>query len=186
MSTATDGPPQASSEMGFYLAQYDIDGLPETIDFRKLSELSPKWLGLCGEFLREYGDSFDAAWSGPLARFRIRFTSAPSVALATVLVHGRVAASLALVSGQAPSAEKEVLELFVASLRGVRVVQAAAASSEPFGDLAALVPRPLMVVVPWPDPEISDEDYGLVSELSIHLAGAFFAGLAQDWPPRKT
>lgn len=73
-----------------------------------------------------------------------------------------------------PAAESTVLDLFIASLRKVEMVRATASSDEPFAEVLRIRERPLLVVVPWPDPEISDPDEALVRKLGVHLAGAFF------------
>ena len=159
---------------GFFVAPFGTDGEPEGLDRWELSELSHKWLTICGEFLEHYGDCFDAAWSGPLSHIETRFTSAAGAALVTFRVRGRPVSISALAKGQSPQAESEVLNMFVESLRRINLVKAAATSPEPFQKVLNIEERPLMIVVPWPDAEVSDQDHELVRELELHTAGAFF------------
>ena len=42
----------------------------------------------------------------------------------------------------------------------------------PFVDLSAIPDRPLLVVVPWPDALITDQEHDLSKELMVHFAGA--------------
>jgi len=64
--------------------------------------------------------------------------------------------------------------MFVDSLRNVRRVQLGATKAEPFGGVLELQQRPVFVVVPWGDQQISDDDHELVMELALHTAAAFF------------
>ena len=96
--------------------------------------------------------------------------------IVTFMVHTKVASSLLLLRGSSPIAEREAMTLFIDSLRRVKVVKTLAASATPFSDICTIDPRPVLVVVPWPDPEISQNDHELVRELELHLAGAVFAG----------
>jgi hypothetical protein len=55
------------------------------------------------------------------------------------------------------------------------MVQAAAPHGMAFQAALTLRQRPLMIVVPWPDDSISEDDHRLVRDLALHLAGAFLA-----------
>ena len=103
----------------------------------------------------------------------------PDCALVTFTSRGRLTASVLLATGQVAAAESQLLQMFVDSLRRVDVAKSAAASAEPFGKVLTLRERPIMIVVPWPDDAVPDEDHEVVSELAVHLAGAFF-GLNQQ------
>jgi|SRR5581483_2269172 len=159
---------------GFSVAAFGIDGEVQGIDRWDFEKLSSKWLRICGEYLEHHGASFDASWSGPLAHIQTKFTSASGAALVTFGVKGKLAASVALASGLTPATESSVLKMFVNSLRGVELVAAAAQSPEPFREVLAIEERPLMLVVPWADSEVSEQDQALIRELAIHTAGAFF------------
>jgi hypothetical protein len=160
---------------GFFIAVFGIDGEPEGFDYWDLSSLSEKWLTLCKEFLEHHGSAFDEAWSGPLSHIATRFTAGSGAALATFRVSGRLVALLALASGHSPQAEHEVVSMFVESLRGLDLIRAATSSPKPFQGMLDIKERPLMIVVPWPDESITDQDHNLVRELGLHTAGAFFA-----------
>jgi hypothetical protein len=165
----------AEQEPGFYVAPFGIDGEPEGIDYWKIERLSPKWLAICDRHLELHGTSFDIPWGGNLAHIQMKFTSASGIALVTLSVRGKPSASIAIATGNLPSAETEVLNMFVDSLRRTTLVQHAAAASIPFQNVLVIKERPLMIVVPWPDSNISKQDHALVRELAIHTAGAFVA-----------
>lgn len=159
--------------MGFSVAPFGIDGESEGIDIWEMQKLSEEWLAVCSHHLELYGESFDINWKGNLAHIGMKFTSAAGAALVTYSVHGRPAASLALVSGSS-TAEAEGLKMFVDSLLASKVVQVAATTSDAFQSVFKIKERPLMVVVPFPDSYVADRDHALVRELAIHTAGAFF------------
>jgi hypothetical protein len=164
---------------GFFIAPFVIDGESEGIDYWEIAKLSGKWLAICADHLEKHGSSFDAPWPGHLSYLSTRLTAASGAALVTFRVHGKLASSVALASGRSPAADAEVLKLFVESLRRVRLVVASAQSLEPFEKMLAIVERPVMVVVPWPDTGISDQDHAVVRELELHTAGAFFSAAGQ-------
>jgi hypothetical protein len=43
-----------------------------------------------------------------------------------------------------------------------------------------------MIVVPWPDDSISEDDHGLVRDLALHLAGAFLTWRDEQIGPGTT
>jgi hypothetical protein len=159
---------------GFHAAAFAANGELEGVGRWDPTKLSQKWRGICGEFLAAHGARFDTAWGGELAHIRTKFTASAGVALATFKVREKIASSLALTTGRAQAAESTVLHMFVESLRRNEVVRATAAGDEPFAAVLEIPERPLLVVVPWPDPEISDPDEALVRKLGVHLAAAFF------------
>lgn len=83
---------------------------------------------------------------------------------------------MALLSGQRHSVESSLLDMFVSSLRATDIVKACAESEAPFQAMLEVKMRPLMLVVPWGDERVSEQDRELVQELSLHVAGAFFKG----------
>lgn len=159
---------------GFFVAAFALDGTLEGIGRWSFEELSDKWLTLCDEYLAVHTSSFDELWSGNLAHIRTRLTRSSGVALVTFSAHGRVGVSIALASGARTAASSSVLKMFVNSLRNVTAVRSSTQSPEPFQQVLTVEERPVMMVVPWADPEISDQDDALMRELSIHLAAAFF------------
>jgi hypothetical protein len=159
---------------GFFIAAFGIDGECEGTDYWDFEKLSSKWLNICEEHLAQHGASFDAPWNGRLSHIQTKFTAASGVALVTLSAYGRLGVSVALASGHSSDAETSVLKMFVNSLRGAQLVNVASQSQEPFQDVLAIKERPVMIVVPWAAPEISEQDHALLRELSIHIAGAFF------------
>jgi hypothetical protein len=165
-------------EDGFFVAPFGIDGQQEGCEFVERQRLSVKWLKICGEHLDRHGASFNEPWSGTLAQIHTKFTSAQGVALVTFQVGGRVAASLVLATGASLQAEAQTMQMFVESLRRSAIVQSASADAKPFEAVLSIRERPVMIVVPWPDEAVSEEDHALVRELALHMAGAFLSGPA--------
>jgi hypothetical protein len=159
---------------GFCVAAFAFDGQLEGTGYWELGKLSGKWLAICREHLAHHGDVFDVPWAGALSHIRVKLTAGSGVALLQLSVNERPATSIALASGRDPVAEARALEMFVASLRRVNVVRAAAGASEPFQDALTLRDRPAMITVAWPPTGAARQDHQLVRELSVHLGGAFF------------
>jgi hypothetical protein len=171
----SQGGQSGTDERDFLVAAFGIDGELEGTARFPFAKLSGKWLKICEEFLAAHGPVFEAGWSGNLAHIHTRLTSSSGAALVTFSANGKPAASIALASGLSATAELSVLEMFIHSLRRVEAVAAAATADDPFRDILHIKERPVMIVVPWPVAETSDQDHALVRELSTHLAGAFFS-----------
>ncbi len=140
---------------------------------RSFAELSPRWLAFCRQLIDEFGPVFKRVIPiPPLAHITVQLTTIDAASLVTIYVRDRVANSAIALSGGNPQAEREALTRFVDSLRRTLLVQQAAPNSKPFEAAFTLNDRPLYIVVPWPDPQISDEDQALVLELDNHLAAA--------------
>lgn len=167
-----DNRPAIDAE-GFYLAAFGVDGVLEGEGHWDHQDLSERWLTLCDELIAEKGMNFDHQWTGPLSKIRTKMTSANGAGICTFFVNERTVSSVLLLRGIEPQSELEVSTMFVESLRATPLVAAASGSSEPFADVLSIVQRPLMVVVPFPDPTVSDQSYDLVRELSLHLSSAF-------------
>ncbi|MFS2205191.1 hypothetical protein [Variovorax sp. Varisp36] len=163
----------------FFVAAFGIDGEFVGIKKESLDSLSDKWIYICRDYLRHYGEDFDVPWSGNLSHIRTKFTSEAGAALATFSVDGKIASSIALSTGFSKEAELLVLKMFANSLRRIEIVKNSAKSSEPFEEIFSIDDRPLMILVQWADPEISEQDLHLIRELSLHFAAAY---LMQDRP----
>jgi hypothetical protein len=165
---------QDKQESGFYILPFGIDGEPVGIGFWDMSKLSEDLLCLCKEYLELPGTILEASRDEYLLHIRTKMTSTLGTAVITFLVHGRSASSVLLMSGLSPLVENDVEQLFVDSLSKTILVQSAAGLSKPFDGIISAKERPLMIVVPWPDANISDKDYQIIRDLSLHLAAVFF------------
>lgn len=161
-----------TSAPGFHVAAFAIDGTMEGFDFWPSNKLSEKWLKICRQYLTQHGNVFEASWAGNLSHIQTKVTKASGAALVTFSVRGKLAASLAMASGRSSAADDEVLRMFVDSLRRVELVRAVSRSARPFESIISIAKRPLLVVVPWPESTISDDDHACVQELAIHLTAA--------------
>ena len=160
---------------GFFVLPFGMDGEPVGLGFWEQSRLSEEWLKVCRNYLEAHGSAFEAAWSGNLTHVRTKLTSASGAAVVTFVVQQKVVLSVLLLTGSSLPGEDSVAQMFVESLRRSAPAQAAAQSASPFSSVFSEGHRPLMVVVPWPEATVSDQDHELIRELGLHLAGAFFA-----------
>ena len=161
-----------ANNSGFFMAPFAVDGTSQGVARWEPERLSARWLGLCRAFLDGRGASIDTFWDGALSHVRTKITRGSGVSMVIMWIRGVPAASLACVSGRWPDAEPEALRMFVDSLRKIELVRAAATSAPAFEQMLTISDRPLALVVPWPDPRMSDQDHEVIRELSIHLAGA--------------
>jgi hypothetical protein len=159
---------------GFHVAPYAPDGVPSETGFWEYGKLSPRWLVTCEAFLRSNGESFSSSWEGNLRHITTKLTSATGSALVTFAAKGTIAVSGLLLSGSNVQSDSEVASMFVESMRRIHAVRWASPLPKPFDSVLSLAERPLAVVVTWGWDAVSDEDHGLVKELFLHLAGAFF------------
>jgi hypothetical protein len=160
----------------FYIAPFAIDGELAGIAPLSMSALSPRWLGFCREFIGKNGKSFSCTIpQQSLRHISLQITSGDGATLATFSANGEIVSSAAALAGTNPMADTQVLRMFVESLRTAYLVGAASGSSEPFEQAFHIEERPLYIVVPWPNPTVSDTDHDLVRELNNHLAGALLA-----------
>ena len=153
----------------FHVAPFSCDGDLLGIAEWDVATLSDRWLGFCRELLSTHGPIFTTTLPGPLHRVGIRFTSAQGAALATFSFDGVPVASSALLRGEAPAAERELLLMFVQSARGLDVVRTSQQSTEPFEEIFGIHLRPLHTVITFG----GSEDANIIPELGNHLAGAF-------------
>lgn len=158
----------------FYVAPFVFNGELQGVDTWQISELSPCWLEFGREVLRDGGPSFSASLPAPFQRASLRFTSACGTALATFSFDGVIVASSAYLRGDDPIAEKQLLEMFIESLRRVPVVRQSQISPHPFAEVFSITKRPLHVVVTWGSSPAEDSE--MVTQLDLHFAGGFLDG----------
>jgi hypothetical protein len=157
----------------FFVAPFAPDGELLGVGSWQLSDLSPKWLNFCERMLRDLGPVFRVPLEHNLSHLEVKLTSTNGAGLGTFYAHGQIALSTAYLRGQDSDAELEVLRMFISSLRRVDVVKGLQRERLPFEDALTVRERPLHVVVVWGNPNVSEEDQGLIQELSNHFAGAF-------------
>jgi hypothetical protein len=162
-------------EIKFDSALFAPDGELLGVQTCVVSELSQKWLVICRSVIDSFGDSFQYQFKDNLSHLKMNLTSAGSGGLGSFYVHDNIVLSTAYLRGFEPSAEDEMLEMFIASLRRVDLVQKLQSDKPPFEEMFNLKQRPLQVVVIWGNTRVSDEDQDLAFELSDHFAGAFLS-----------
>jgi hypothetical protein len=168
----------SGTERGFYVAPFGPDGELLDVGFWAEDTLSSEWLSVCDASLdHAIRDSQRHSWGAELGRIETRVTARSGAALVTFYVDQVVVLSSALLSGRDEAREAEVIALFVETLRSNRLVQLAAgeAATTAFEQVRSVQQRPLAVVVVWHPDSISDDDMGVVRDLALHLAWAFFS-----------
>lgn len=164
-----DSPPSGI----FYAAPISIEGHLVGVGQWRLADLSPRWVEFCKQLLEQHGENFRTALPSPLHRLELSYTSAKGTALVTFTAAGQIASSAVYLRGENPSAEKEVLGMFVESFTrscGERQLQV---EQNHLQAAIGLKERPLHLVVAWASPAVNDDDYRLVTELGNHLAAAY-------------
>ncbi|MGC5799353.1 hypothetical protein [Sphingomonas sp. NFX23] len=156
----------------FSIAPFGLDGSLEGRAVWNVADLSPKWIGVCSDLIRENGTTFDKSLGGNLNHLSIKFVSANAAALVTISIHNRPVLLGAFASGKEPQSDVEVLTMFAESTSQA-TLRFHAPDSEAFSELYAITDRPLLVVVPWPDPLVSDQEHDLAREIILHFIGAF-------------
>lgn len=158
----------------FHVAPFAFNGELQGIGAWQISALSNRWLDFARDVLRVGGASFASLLPAPFERVGLRFTSARGAALATFSLDAMVVASSAYLRGADTAAERELLAMFVESLRRVDAVRQSQAVSEPFAEVFGFSERPLHIVVAWGSS--SEEDGEMIAQLGTHFAGAFLYG----------
>ncbi len=157
----------------YHVAAFAADGSLVGVGSWRRAALSAKWLDIAAELLQTAAKSGRASIPiENLDHLNLQLTLARSAGLASYSVHGILALSTLLLSGNDALAEAELTRLFVTSLRGSARVMQLTQQPDPFAALFTLSERPLHVVVPWTDPRIGDDDHELIQELSAHVAAA--------------
>ena len=158
----------------FYAAPFAFDGELAGVGPWQMSALSPRWLGFSREVLGAGGAAFQRLLPPPFERVGLRFTSSGGAGFATFSLDGAPVASSAYLRGDDLVAERQLLEMFVDSVRRVDAVRASQTSSQQFAEVFSISERPLHVVVAWGS--LSEQDSEMIAQLGTHFAGAFLYG----------
>ena len=158
----------------FHVAPFAFNGEPQGIGAWQMSALSNRWLDFGRDVLCAGGASFSSLLPAPFERVGLRFTSARGAALATFSLDGALIASSAYLRGDDIAAERELLAMFVESLRRVDAVRQTQTTSQPFAEVFGISERPLHVVVAWGSSSVEDGE--MIAQLGTHFAGAFLYG----------
>ena len=157
----------------FFSAPFAFDGESQGIGEWELSALSPRWLDVCEQLLRQHGPVFRTSLGHKLSHLEIELTSARGAGIGTFRAHNRVVISTGYLRGQDAVADSEVVQMLINSLRRVPIVQSAKSTPSPFEEMKSIVERPIHLIVAWADPNVSEQDEELVRELANHFAAAY-------------
>lgn len=173
---------------GFFVAPFAPDGDLLDVGFWEYRKLSQRWLDVCGDFLPLLTGGLRRSWGAELSHIETKLTTASGAATVSFYVRSHLTTSCLLLSGAVPSADAEVRALFRESVERMAATLQPGLVAGCFKQLSGLEQRPLAAFVVWAPEPVSDDDMGLVQELSLHLSGAFFqasglSGLPGDSPP---
>src|SRR5213080_653980 len=107
-----------TADQTFYVAPFAFNGELQGVGAWPISALSNRWLDFGHNILHDGGASFSKLLPPPFERVGLRFTSARGSALSTFSLDGVSVALSACLRGNDIAAERELLEVFVQSLRG--------------------------------------------------------------------
>ena len=153
----------------FFVAPFSCVGEAQGVDEWSQDQLSGRWLEKCAQFLVSHGDVFDDNWTGELSHVRTKMTSESGAALVSISIHGELALSAVFLRGENVEVEAEVIEMFVRSM--ARNVPQGIAGD--FSEANDIVARPLMLVVPFVNENVSEFDHDVARELLLHFGAAF-------------
>jgi len=162
-----------------WIASFAIDGELLGVGERAFEKLSQHWIGVCASLIDHYGPVFDRPLQGPLSHLRITCTAAASAAMVVLYAHGLPVSSFAVAADAAPAEDTQVLAMFAESIRSSTVQFQVSNIETPFHEMTTISQRPLMVVVPWPESSIAEQDHELAKELGWHLAAALVRKLRE-------
>jgi hypothetical protein len=168
-------PDQVCKRDGFYLAVYSGDGMFHGVREWRYASLAEHWISTLSSFLKIQGDKFRASLGGPLSHVEIQFTSISGSALVTIYVNKNIAISGALASGNT-DIDAQIIQMFHSSILKSKFLSTFI-EGERFQGMATINERPLAIIVPWANPQVSDTDIEMTQEMFWHLAGAYFKAL---------
>ena len=163
----------------FWIAPFVLDGELLGVGEWWIKDLSSHWIDVCTSLIEHYGPTFDQHLQGALSHIRIRCTAIDCGAMVVLYAHGLAASSFAVVLGTSPTAEAHMLAMFADSVRASTLRYHADGSNKPFHEMATLSDRPMVIVVPWAQSPVSQQDHELVTELVRHLAAALILNLSE-------
>lgn len=162
----------------YFVAAFGLDGEHIGTGEMTFASLSEHWLGVCRSLVEGYGPVFDINLQGTLSHVRLKCTSAEGAALVDIYMRGHLASSAAVVTGDSPIAEEQVLGMFRRSLENA-TSRYFTDQRAPSFDFTAISERPLLIVVPWPNEAVSAQDHEIAKELQWHFAGSLMCGERQ-------
>jgi hypothetical protein len=168
------------NHIDFEISAFDPSGMLMGTRTRRTRDLSGKWLSIASSFLAKQSGNPKAGWGGPLGHLETQLTSSDGCALAMFFAHGVLVSSMALLSGRSRAVESSILTIFVQSLRKSKFVQEDAINEIPFADIFQLSVRPHLIVIPWGDERVAEQDAELIQELALHLGAAYLQGTVTD------
>jgi hypothetical protein len=141
----------------FTVAQYAPDGESLGSSVLAVSQLSPKWLGVCASLIESHGPVFSESMGSTLSHYHVECAAG----LCYFKVHGEVLYIGAIIAGSSAVQDSALLQLFAE-----RVHQPP--------ELFAHEERPLFLVVNTFAPDITEEDRHAMFQLAYHVAAAHF------------
>jgi len=150
----------------FHIAVFDAAGGLVDQGTWAFSRLSERWLTIARAMLSTESPVVRRAIPVEnLEHLEVKCTRADRSGLVDYYAGGHLASSALLLGGGNPAVEAEIRQMFLKSVRR---------RPDAFAALDAMHVRPVQAIAIWGNPDVSEFDYGLVRDFSLHFAGAFF------------
>jgi hypothetical protein len=161
----------------FTIHIFYADGSAPESGERRLSDLSPKWLAICGDLLTHHGPVMRHNMGGTLSQFDVVMAGPAVELLAFGKTSFRLAISLGTASKQDDATVSQFRELWTRLVESTGNTVAAAAMR--VFDRAATEPCVLVVDTCQP---VDDDDKLALYQLGEHLIGAYIKYCAASAP----
>jgi hypothetical protein len=153
----------------FAIHIYFPDGEPPETGSMSLETLSPKWLGICRDLLEQHGPVMNHNMGSTLSHIAIRMGGP----VGQLVCHGHPAFYFAVSLGSGSDQDKAALAHFEDLYVKACEFAQSAIKEESLAVLRGSSAAPSLLILDASDPELSDEDGGMLGELANHLAGAY-------------
>jgi hypothetical protein len=146
------------------------DGDPPESGEKKISELSPKWLGICADLLAHYGPVMTHNMGSTLSHLAIKM-GGPTVHL---LAYDHVCYQLAISRGSGSKQDRAAVSQFRILLE--KAVEIAGKTVDPaaIAVLDAAPGTPSVLIFDMCQPAVDEPQKHALADLGVHLAGAYY------------
>lgn len=157
----------------FTLAGFCADGRFVGKSLWKVETLSQHWVNNFAALIHHHGPIFKTSLPTPLENFVFQLTANGGAGILTIYANSHIAASALLLAGSIPDVDAEIEKLFYASIMKSKTATVQD-GRPPFVNLLENTERPIVNVVGWGNPSVSNDDEGLIKEMLWNFSGAFF------------
>ena len=148
---------------------YPDGGPPESAE-KKISELSPKWLGVCADLLAHYGPVMNHNMGGTLPHFDIRM-GGPTVHL---MAHKHLCYQLAISRGSGSEQDRAAVSQLEVLLEKAVEIAGKAVDRAAIAVLDEAPCTPSVLIFDMCERAVDEDQKHALAELGVHLAGAYY------------